>query len=54
MLTQKILDLLSCPVCDENLHQHTQGLLCKKCNKVYPIEDEIIILLPEKAIANVK
>lgn len=54
MLTKKILDLLSCPVCNENLKEHAQGLLCERCNKVYPIEDEIIILLPEKAIANAK
>ncbi|BBM87642.1 hypothetical protein UABAM_06054 [Candidatus Uabimicrobium amorphum] len=54
MLTKKILHLLSCTVCDEKLIEHSKGLLCESCNKIYPIEDEIIILLPEKAIDNVK
>ncbi|WP_372371302.1 Trm112 family protein [Candidatus Uabimicrobium sp. HlEnr_7] len=50
MIDKTILNLLSCPQCHEDLYEDTTGLLCKKCKKIYPIEDEIIVLLPERAL----
>lgn len=51
MIKSEVLSLLSCPICDENLQQDNDAhITCQKCKKNYPIKDEIVILLPEKAI----
>ena len=49
-IDEKVLALLSCPVCNSSLALGDSGLLCDSCHKIYPIENEIIILLPEKAL----
>jgi len=56
-LKKDIIDILCCPVCkgdlelrveEENKEEIFKGsFTCKKCNKVYPIEDGIPNFLPE-------
>lgn len=54
MEMQKLLELLACPICHGELElvekDSRKGLLCKKCDVVFPIEDDIPVLLPEAAI----
>jgi uncharacterized protein len=45
------LDILVCPVCKAQLEllPDDSGLKCVSCRRVYPIRDEIPVMLPEEA-----
>lgn len=48
---EELLALLVCPKCRGELEAlDHKGLLCKSCKVVYPIRDEIPVLLPAEAI----
>ncbi len=51
-MDKELLALLACPACrgEITLLPDGDGLLCAKCAKVYPVEDDIPILLIEQAI----
>lgn len=51
MLKKKLLEILACPKCHGNLKylKGKNGLLCKKCNLLYKIEDGIPNMLIEEA-----
>lgn len=48
---ESLLKILACPLCHKTLKHDKQKkiLLCKKCNKKYPIRDGIPIMLPDEA-----
>ncbi len=48
MISKELLDIICCPVDKSELiyDEKKQTLTCKKCKFVYPIKDEIPILLP--------
>ena len=50
----KLLEILACPVCHSGLEYveapQKRGFLCPKCSVVYPIEDDIPIMLDNAAI----
>jgi len=52
MIPQDLLDMLVCPVCKVPvvLKENGTGLKCGKCLRVYPIQDDIPIMLVDKAI----
>jgi hypothetical protein len=54
MIDKELLDILACPVCKEsvNLTKDKKGLKCSKCNRIYPIKDDIPIMLVDEAIVN--
>ena len=45
------LDILVCPVCKTRVEllADGSGLKCVSCRRVYPIRDEIPVMLPEEA-----
>jgi hypothetical protein len=45
------LDILVCPVCKARVEllPDESGLKCVSCRRVYPIRDEIPVMLPEEA-----
>ena len=45
------LDILVCPVCKTRVEllADESGLKCLSCRRVYPIRDEIPVMLPEEA-----
>ena len=45
------LDILVCPVCKTRVEllADESGLKCVSCRLVYPIRDEIPVMLPEEA-----
>jgi len=47
----ELLEILACPVCKTAvvLTADGTGLRCGQCHRVYPIRDEIPIMLPEEA-----
>jgi len=47
----KLLDILVCPLCkaDVKLTADGQGLKCVACHRVYPIRDDIPVMLIDEA-----
>jgi uncharacterized protein YbaR (Trm112 family) len=48
---QDLLDILVCPVCKSpvKLLADGSGLKCQACKRVYPVRDDIPVMLPEEA-----
>ena len=51
-LNKELLDILACPKCkgDVSLAQAEDGLYCSQCEVVYPIKEEIPVMLIEESI----
>jgi len=51
MIPQDLLDMLVCPVCKKPVVLNADGksLKCGECRRVYPIQDEIPIMLVDAA-----
>lgn len=52
-LNKELLAILACPKCRGTLKllENEEGLACKACAVIYPVRDEIPVLLIEEAIA---
>jgi uncharacterized protein YbaR (Trm112 family) len=52
MIPKDLLDILVCPACKQNLALSGNGerLKCSVCRRVYPIRDNIPILLIDEAV----
>lgn len=50
-VSQELLDILVCPVCKEpvSLTPAKDGLKCAACKRVYPIRDDIPVMLVDEA-----
>ena len=50
-IPQELLEILVCPICKTPVKYTTDqtGLKCQTCRRVYPIRDEIPVMLPEEA-----
>ncbi|MGB2675878.1 MAG: Trm112 family protein [Candidatus Acidiferrum sp.] len=46
-----LLDILACPLCKQPVHllPDESGLMCVVCKRVYPVRDDIPVMLPEEA-----
>lgn len=51
MISRELLEILVCPACKKPLTLKPNGdaLKCGECHRVYPIRDEIPILLIDQA-----
>ena len=51
MISQDLLDMLVCPVCKKPvvLSANRESLKCGECRRVYPIQDDIPIMLVDAA-----
>jgi len=47
----QLLEILACPLCKEDvkLTADDKGLKCVKCHRVYPIKDDIPVMLIDEA-----
>ena len=47
-----LLDILACPKCKGDIHLNDKkdGLVCEDCRLMYPIKDDIPIMLIDEAI----
>ena len=47
----ELLEILACPLCKEPvaLTSDGNGLKCAKCRRVYPIKDDISVMLIDEA-----
>ncbi len=51
MIRKDLLDILACPKCHEKVTLTVGGdyLVCEKCALRYPVEDDIPIMLADRA-----
>ena len=51
-ISQELLDILACPKCkgDVRLTDQQDGLVCNACKLMYPIKDDIPVMLIDEAI----
>ena len=51
-IKKDLLDILCCPKCkgDIRLNETEDGLICEACKLMYPIKDDIPIMLIDEAI----
>jgi uncharacterized protein YbaR (Trm112 family) len=50
-ISQELLDILICPACrgELELKQDGSGLKCLSCKRVYPIREDIPVMLVDEA-----
>jgi uncharacterized protein YbaR (Trm112 family) len=50
-LDPRLLEILACPLCkaDVKLTADGNGLKCVQCHRVYPIQDDIPVMIIEEA-----
>jgi uncharacterized protein YbaR (Trm112 family) len=50
-ISKELLDILVCPVCKKpvSLLADHSALKCETCKRVYPVRDDIPVMLPEEA-----
>ena len=50
-LSKDLLEILVCPVCKAQvlLKEDSTGLKCVECKRVYPVRDDIPIMLKDQA-----
>ena len=55
-VSQELLDILACPLCKTKveLEPDQLGLRCGECHRVYPIRDDIPVMLVEEAAVDDK
>lgn len=51
-LNKELLEILCCPKCkgDIRLNENEDGLICDACRLMYPVKDDIPIMLVDEAI----
>ena len=51
-IDQELLDILACPKCKGTLRltQKGDGLVCDACRLMYPIKDDIPVMLIDEAV----
>ncbi len=51
-INKDLLEILACPKCkgDIQLNEKGDGLVCSKCKLLYPIREDIPIMLIDEAI----
>lgn len=45
-----LLKLIICPSCQADLEEHGNALVCKECRLVYPVVNDIPVLLIDEAV----
>jgi uncharacterized protein YbaR (Trm112 family) len=50
-IPEKLLDILACPICKTPVKFTADhlGLKCETCRRVYPVRDDIPVMLVEEA-----
>ncbi len=51
-INKKLLEILACPKCKGHidLNEQGDGLICRQCHLMYPIRQDIPVMLIEEAI----
>ncbi len=52
MINKELLDILACPKCKGDIELiEDKGLLCRACKLLYPIKDDIPVMLIDEALS---
>jgi hypothetical protein len=49
MLSKDLIDILACPKCNGDVEVTKDKVICPKCQKYYPIKDDVPIMLVDRA-----
>jgi uncharacterized protein YbaR (Trm112 family) len=51
-ISERLLEILACPLCKVKveLKRDSSGLRCPECKRVYPIRDDIPVMLVDEAV----
>ena len=49
MINEELFKILACPVCHGPVKNETGKIICEKCRLFFPLEDDIPVMLKEKA-----
>ena len=49
MIDKRLLEILVCPVCKTPVTEKKEALKCNQCRRVYPVRDNIPIMLVDQA-----
>jgi len=51
-ISKDLLDILACPKCKGDIYLNDQGdgLICQSCRLMYPIKDDIPVMLIDEAL----
>jgi uncharacterized protein len=51
-ISKELLDILACPKCKGDIHLNStnDGLICDTCQLMYPIKDDIPVMLIDEAL----
>ena len=51
-INKELLEILACPKCKGSVHlnEKEDGIICDSCKLMYPIRDDIPIMLMDEAI----
>jgi uncharacterized protein YbaR (Trm112 family) len=52
-ISRELLEILACPKCkgEVRLNEGQDGLVCEACRLLYPIKDDIPVMLIDEAVA---
>lgn len=55
-ISKELLEILACPLCKKEvkLTADEKGLKCVSCHRVYPIRDDIPVMLIDEAVVDEK
>ncbi|HZH91406.1 MAG TPA: Trm112 family protein [Pyrinomonadaceae bacterium] len=50
-ITEEFVEMMICPACQSKVSLKADGsaIKCSSCRRVYPIEDDMPMMLPDKA-----
>lgn len=51
-VSRELLEILACPKCkgDVRLNEAQDGLVCDQCRLLYPVKDDIPVMLIDEAV----
>ena len=49
MIDRELLDILACPLCKAGVRLEGNRIVCSKCERRYPVKDDIPIMLIDEA-----
>jgi uncharacterized protein YbaR (Trm112 family) len=51
-ISKELLEILACPKCKGDIYLNSagDGLICKACSLVYPIKEDIPVMLIDEAL----
>ena len=50
-VSERLLEILACPACKVKVEMKADGsgLKCPECRRVYPVRDDLPVMLPDEA-----